>query len=110
MKKKQPEQIVKNAIMDYLWMKHCFCWVNASTGVFDPKRGIFRKNLSKYQLNGVADILGIWDSKPLAVECKALGGKPTPDQINFLNEFHNHGGIAIWADSLDMLIEKLDKI
>lgn len=42
-------------------------------------------------------------------EFKATGEEPNEDQRVFLEEIRAAGGIAIWADSLDMLIRKLRK-
>ncbi len=76
-------------------------WVNSSTGIYDPKKGIFRKARSKYQMNGVADILGIYCCIPLAIEVKSVKGVMSSEQRLFLNNFSAFGGIAILARSVD---------
>lgn len=107
-KTKTPEGAIKSAIMEYLFMlKHCMVWVNASVGIYDPVRKTFRKNNSKYQRNGVPDILGIYRGVPLAIEVKTKSGKVSKDQHKFLDEFQAHGGLAFVARSVDEVVLQL---
>lgn len=76
-------------------------WVNESVGIFDPKRGIFRKKNSPYARKGVSDILGIWDGQPLAIEVKSAKGRLSPEQKTFIDDFSARGGIAFVAKSVD---------
>lgn len=55
-------------------------------------------------MKGVSDIIGIIQGRMLCIEVKAPKGKPTLDQIEFLNMINEQGGIAIIARSeLDVL-------
>jgi len=94
----------------WLNSKRIFCWPNASIGVWDPVRKIFRKPNSKFHRNGVSDILGIYKEKPLAIECKAKNGKLSPEQKTFLSMFEAFGGIAICARSIDDVESVLNKL
>ena len=96
-----PEGLIKRAICQLLahYPKRCMFWVTQSHGVFDPKTGRFRKLNSPYQRLGQADIIGIWDGKPLAIEVKSLKGQPSDHQLKFLKDFEDHGGIAMIARS-----------
>lgn len=76
-------------------------WRNNSVGVFDPRKRIFRKPSLKYSIKGVSDILGIWKGRPLAIEVKSKTGRPSPDQIEFINKFKDKGGIAFIARSIE---------
>lgn len=97
-----PESLIKRAVCHYLsGLKDCFFWVNESVGVFDAKRGIYRKKNSPYQLNGTADILGIFQGSPLAIEIKSKSGRLTDSQREFLDKFKYHGGIGVVARSVD---------
>jgi hypothetical protein len=57
---------------------------------------------------GVSDILGIYEGRLLAIEIKAPGKKVKPGsaQERFLENIHEHGGIAIEADSVQALIDR----
>lgn len=101
-----PEGIIKKAICEYLsYQRGCLFWVNASTGIYDPTKKLFRKPRSQYQRNGVADILGIYQNKPLAIEVKSAKGRLSEAQECFLADFKRAGGIAIVARSIDDVIE-----
>lgn len=105
MKYKKPEQEIKRSIMQWLMLQpDCFAWVNASTGVYDPIRKKFRTNTS---MKGVADILGVYKQKPLAIEIKSKTGRVSEDQKIFLERFSKAGGIAFVARSLLDVIERL---
>ena len=96
-----PEGIVKNAICSWLSTQGCFFFIHDSVGVFDPVRKRFRVNNSPYRVRGVADILGIWNGKPLAIEVKSEKGKLSEHQKLFLLRWQQAGGIAIVARSID---------
>lgn len=55
-KRTTPEGIVKQAICEYLEATNHEFWLQESQGTFDPRRKIFLKKNSPYQINGVADI------------------------------------------------------
>lgn len=106
MRGKGPESIIKRAICEYLsYKKGCLFWVNSTVGIFDREKGIYRKNRSQFQRNGVADILGVYKGKPLAIEVKSLKGIVSQDQESFLNDFAKAGGIALVARSVDDVIQ-----
>lgn len=52
-------------------------------------------------LKGVSDILGVLpDGRFLAVECKGPKGKPSPEQVEFIENVRKMGGVAFVARSL----------
>lgn len=56
---------------------------------------------------GVADILGIYQGKLLAIEVKTLNGKVSDRQDAFIDQVNLRGGIAFVARSPDDVIERL---
>ena len=56
---------------------------------------------------GIADILGIYKGKFLAIEAKAPHGKLSPHQERFLSIIREQGGIAILAYSVEDVIRGL---
>lgn len=106
-----PEGLIKNQICEWLsYQRDMMFWQNQSVGVYDPGKGIFRKCKSKYQRNGVADILGVYKGKPLAIEVKSKKGYPTVEQKAFLAEFEKMGGIAILARSIEDVEKVLKQV
>ena len=118
------EKIIENQILTYLNNKKIFAWKNNSTGVFDPRKGIFRKSRNPHHINGVSDILGVIDGHFLAIEIKKpylskktgqfkyrtqeeLEKLATDDQVKFVNRVKSLGGIAFFADSIDTVEDQL---
>lgn len=56
---------------------------------------------------GVADILGIYQGKLLAIEVKTVNGKVSDRQDAFIDQVNLRGGIGFVARSPDDVIEKL---
>lgn len=102
----QPEKLIENQILVYLLSKQVFCWKVKTTATYDSKLGRYRKTSPLYK-KGVADILGIYQGKPLAIEVKTQTGRLSPEQRDFLLEFSSQGGIAFIARSVDDIEKKL---
>lgn len=103
---KLTERQVQRACLNALEVhpKVAFAW-RQNTGALQDKRGI----TVRFAFRGCADILGCMrDGRFLAVECKATGKYPTPDQMAFLRRVTAAGGIAVWADDPSKLIAALD--
>ena len=58
-------------------------------------------------LHGIADIIGILNSRYLAIEVKRKGGKLSDKQEQFLNRVRAEGGIGLVCYSLEDLIVQL---
>lgn len=93
------EQEIKRDIVTYLKMMGAFVWVTTNVGVYDKASGSYRR-MSGSQMRGVADVIGVFRKRPLAVEVKSHRGKLSPFQEEFLRRFAESGGIAIVARSV----------
>lgn len=84
---------------------------NKSLGVFESKRGIFRKNKSPWSSTGSSDLF-IWiDGKFIALEIKrSASSKPTQAQKDFIDDMFRtgHQGKVVW--SVDMAIEYIREV
>ena len=56
---------------------------------------------------GVSDLLGCYQGKMLALEVKKPGGRPSPEQLRFIENVKANGGIAAIVHSIDEVIELL---
>jgi Holliday junction resolvase len=56
---------------------------------------------------GIADIIGIWEGKFLAIEVKTENGKLSTYQEDFLSAVKANNGIGIVARSVDDVIDGL---
>src|SRR5882757_7430256 len=105
----QIEQSIQRTILDFLRWKGIFCWKNSTAGIYVKARNTYIPSHAP----GVADILGILDSRFgqsgrfLAIEVKALKGKVSPHQETFLKEINERGGLAFVARSLEEVEAKL---
>lgn len=114
------EKDIENDILVWLNMQpETFAFKVNTAGFYDVKRKMFRKNLSRFVLNGTADILGISHQKFIAIEVKT----PTTirrflhyphmrdkNQQAFLDKVNKMGGIGKCVSSLDevmMMIMRL---
>jgi hypothetical protein len=119
------EKIIENQILTYLSNKKIFVFKNQSTGIFDPKKRIFRKSNNPHHIKGVSDILGCLPyGRFLAIEVKKpyvskktmqfkyrtqeeLEKLASEDQINFVKRVNSSGGVAFFADSIDTVEDQL---
>lgn len=100
-KKRVREKDIENLILKYLnILPSTFAWKNNTTGVYDEKRGCYRRQQNKWAINGVSDILGIRHGRLLAIEVKTPSGKVTQEQQQFIDRVNKEGGIAGVARSI----------
>ena len=104
------EKDIKRDIVRYLKIQGAFVWVNVSAGIWDPKKGFFRKQNGYGMLNGVSDILGIYKGLFIAIEVKRKPNKATQEQEFFLSEVNRNGGVGMVAYCLEDVIERFSKI
>lgn len=99
------EQDIQKSILDYLRLKKYVVFKHNSTqfGVRNGKSFAF-SNGEK----GISDIIGCSkEGRFIAVEVKKPGGKPSPEQIEFLRRIKENGGYGILAYSLDDVVGKV---
>lgn len=94
------ETWIRNAICSWLRLHRALVFIHDSVGIYDPTKKVFRRNLNPYRMKGVADILGIWRNKFLAIEVKNETGVVSAEQKEFLSKVNNHGGIGFVARSI----------
>lgn len=106
----QIEQSIQAGILAYLRMRVVFCWKNNTAGIYVKTRNTYIPSHAP----GVADILGILDSRFgcsgvfLAVEVKSPKGRLSLHQEAFLKEIKDRGGLAIVARSVEDVQEALN--
>ena len=107
------EAAIQRQILDLLKLKGIFAWKASSTGIYDQKRGAFRKNPHTV---GVADIIAIFDYEHdsgtcgqfWAIECKSSKGKLSAAQESFRASVILNGGKYTLAYSVDDVIKALE--
>ena len=96
------ENSITNAILTYLnCQPNTFAWRNNTTGIYDSRKKCYRARTGKYNIKGVADILGITnDGRFIAIEVKRPGGRASREQQYYLSRIKALGGIAGIASSV----------
>jgi len=92
MKKQTPEHMLTVSVRQLLRAAGIFAWKNWGGPMGYP---------------GVADIIGCYKGRMIAIELKSPTGKATPEQVRFIQNVNDAGGIAFVAKTLDEVIEGL---
>lgn len=104
------ESVIKRHIVTYLKFRGIFCWVQMNVGIYDASQGKYRALNQFGAIKGVADILGIYNGRPLAIEVKTTRGVVSEFQKDFLIRFQAAGGISFVARSVDDVVKKLELV
>ena len=104
--RKQPERVVQTQIIHWLQIRqrqgvNCMFWRQPTMGAYYAKERKFLAPMGAGTRKGIADILGIWEGQPLAIEVKSKYGRLTKEQKEFLEEWSARGGISIVARCVD---------
>ena len=109
---KTPEGIVKSSILHFLevYSKKCpvMFWTQESVGIYDARLGGFRNKKSRFQKNGVADIIMIKNYYDLPIviffEVKSQNGRQSSSQKDFEKEINEINGFYFVVKSIDDVI------
>jgi len=105
------EKTIERAILDYLTARSIFCFKVNNTGIWDPHRKVFRLAKSQYIIKGVADIIGIFGGRMLAIEVKTPQRRRALSEAQkaFLDTVRLQGGISILATSIEDVANALEE-
>ena len=93
------EQDIQRTILIYLKEQCIFHWRNNS-----GKKGKYT-----FGLKGSSDIIGILpNGRFLAIEVKYGKNKPSEDQVAFIKNINDNGGLAFVAYDLETVVKALD--
>ena len=101
----QLEQSIQRAILDYLRWRGIPCYKHQNAGIRKPDGSYIPTHT-----RGVSDIIGCLPKtgRFLAIEVKRPGGKPTPEQQQFIDTINGAGGLAFVARSIEDVEEALN--
>lgn len=106
---KQTENEVKAAIKKYLEVQGYTVYRINNAGMNVAHKGEAPR-YAFHGTSGFADMVALKAGRfVLFVETKATGKKPSASQDDFLNLASTCNAVAIWADSLDMFLEKVKR-
>ena len=103
------EKDIERQILDFLVSCSIFVFKVNTVGVWDPVKSIYRLPKSQHIIRGIADIIGIYQGKFLAIEVKTPKRKKllSEEQKLFLDTVKSQGGIALVATCVEDVIEAL---
>lgn len=112
LKNRRDEKWIEKEILMYLHRRGIFCWKQNTVGVYDEKKGVYRRPNSPFIISGVSDILAISDKyhgKLITIEVKTPERRNnlTTYQKEFMENIKKHGGIAFVACSIEDVEENL---
>ena len=101
------EQEIQKVIIDYLKLKKFIVFKHRNVGIYKQDTGKYIP--LSFGEKGISDIIGCSPQGTfVAIEVKKRGGKPTPEQLEFIARVSANGGIAFVAYSLDDVIVALE--
>lgn len=101
---KETEQGIQKIIIDYLKLKKFIVFKHRNVGIYKQKT---KKYIPlSFGEKGISDIIACsTQGLFVAIEVKKKGGKPSENQLEFLERVRRNGGIGILAYSLDDVTE-----
>jgi hypothetical protein len=92
------EQHIQKQILDYLRFRGIPCYKHQNASIRKPDGSYIPTHT-----RGVSDIIGCLPKtgRFLAIEVKRPGGKPTPEQQQFIDTINGAGGLAFVARSIE---------
>ena len=101
------EQEIQKTIIDYLKIKKYVVFKHRNVGIYKQKTGSYIP--LSFGEKGISDIIACSPRGTFtAIEVKKKGGKPSPDQLDFLAGINARGGVGILAYSLDDVLATLE--
>lgn len=109
------EQEIKNAIMDFLTLKHITFALVKTTGNIIYKKGKIIFGKSKRDLKGQPDLIFAYHGKAVACEIKTRTGRVDEDQVNWLSRWQDpassgYSFIARSVTDVEEALETLDRL
>ncbi len=110
---KRPEQLIHKAVADHLRQRGApgmLFWHTPNGARMPGRRGHVQGAIAKGLgvRAGVSDILALHNGKFFAMELKAPGGRPTEEQLRFIDEVRANGGYTCVAEGLDSALRTLE--
>ncbi len=105
------EKLIENSILDYLnRLPNCIAIKYNYQARILPN-GKYFKTRNKNHINGVSDILCLYDGKFIAFEVKRdAKAARSIDQINFITKIRNIGGYGFFVWNVEQVISILEDI
>ena len=105
------EREIQKAILTYLKSKGFVVFKHLNVGIKKPNGSYIPLPAGD---KGISDIIGcspgikgMGKGQFISIEVKTVGGRPTPEQIDFMRRVRENGGIALLARSLDDVMDVL---
>ncbi len=89
-----------------------FAWKNHSVGIFDQKRGVYRRPNCPHTIKGVSDIIGVCSGRAFFFEIKTRATKKrvSDHQQLFLWNAMKHGAYVAVIYDADQTIEHIARL
>lgn len=108
MKLKILEKDIKRQILQYMRARGALIFVHDNVGIYNHEKGVYQLRRGPERMLGVADLIGIYKGKFIAIEVKQPGRRLTSEQAVFLAQVKDQGGISFMATSVEDTQLQLD--
>ena len=101
---------IQRAVLQYLRMVRRWPCVRVNCGAVCVMQGGRKRLLRFNDLAGVSDVLAILppEGRLASIEVKRPGNKPTADQLAWLDQVRQAGGLALVVTSVQDLVDQLE--
>jgi len=106
----ETEHEIQKRILERLsFLKNGFFW-RENSGMVKQTDARGKVRMWRAGIKGIADIVGVYQGRFIAIEVKRKGKKPSLDQKAFLQRIEDCGGIAFVCDDDTNVISQLEEI
>lgn len=104
------EALVLNAVLRYLKLERRVAWAaRMNSGAAKVPAAGGKERFLRFGFKGCPDVLGqLTDGRFLAIECKRPGGRRRPEQVAFVDLARAHGAVALFAESVEDVINAIN--
>lgn len=103
------EHQIQARILERLgFLKDGFFW-RENSGMVKQQDAYGKVRMWRAGIKGIADIVGVYKGRFVAIEVKAQGKKPSAFQIAYLERVKQCGGIAFVCDDDTQVVQMLEK-
>lgn len=105
----ESEHEIQARILERLgFIREGFFW-RENSGMVKQQDAYGKTRMWRAGIKGIADIIGVYKGRFVAIEVKAKGKKPSTFQIAYLERVKQCGGIAFVCDDDKQVVQMLEK-
>ena len=101
---KDANSLTASVLFDFTNIRGGFAFRVNNMGVYDAKRGVYRKGGT---MKGIPDVVGLLDGRFVGIEIKFGSDRLSADQMEMKREIESNGGVYIVAKKYEQYVLEL---